>query len=56
MTKQEIKDNAPSGATNYSYRTDTYYKDAERVYVWNGKDWFHSIYRTTEGMRYLEPL
>jgi len=43
--------NKPTGATHYSKFTDTFYKKGSKCnYVWNGKDWFVSIYKTLDGM------
>ena len=37
MTEQEIRENAPSGATHYNERTNTYYKQDEVLYYWEGE-------------------
>ena len=54
MTIEEIRKNAPNGATHYSLFTDTYYKEClGLVYVWNNSGWFRSIYKTVNGMKHL---
>ena len=55
MTNQEIRDKAPSGATHYNKRTETYYKQDEVLYYWEG-EWRKSWYVGAQFMIYIKPL
>lgn len=55
MTEQEIRDKAPSGATHYNERTETYYKQSETLYYWEG-EWRESWYAGAQFMIYIKPL
>lgn len=59
MTPQQIKDNAPCGATRYAvYDNDvTYYKvEGEYIYLWDMYCWEFFDYRIDIGEYDLKPL
>lgn len=57
MTPQQIKDNAPEGATHYNRHTDTYYMIKDAVwYHWHFTEWRESFYKNGLHQVYLKPL
>ena len=55
ITLDEIRSNAPDGATHYNHRTETYYKEGDKLYYWEG-EWRPSWYGGSEFMIYIKPL
>lgn len=56
MTSEQIKANAPEGATHYNYRNETYYKeDGCGLYYWC-YGWRPSWYIGSQFMIYIKPL
>lgn len=56
MTPEEIRKNAPEGATHYNYRTETYYRQDEAgLYYWCD-GWRLSWYLSAQFMIYIKPL
>lgn len=55
MTPEEIRKGAPDGATHYNERTETYYKQDDTLYYWEGT-WRKSWYLGAQFMIYIKPL
>ena len=55
MTSDEIRSKAPEGATHYNERTETYYKQDNILYYWEG-GWRKSWYLGAQFMIYIKPL
>ena len=55
MTIEEIRKNAPDGATHYNERTETYYKQDDVLYYWCD-EWRPSWYAGAQFMIYIKPL
>ena len=55
MTNQEIKDRAPDGSTHYNHNTETYYKQSDKLYYWEG-EWRASWYLGANFMIHIKPL
>ena len=54
MTPQQIKDNAPEGATHYY--NDLYYKNDEgSMFIWNTNH-FRELWLGIDDITYLDPL
>ena len=55
MNIEKIRANAPEGATHYNERTETYYKQEDILYYWEG-EWRKSWYAGAQFMIYTKPL
>ena len=55
ITLDEIRSKAPEGATHYNERTETYYKQDNILYYWEG-GWRKSWYLGAQFMIYIKPL
>lgn len=57
MNIQEIRDNAPKGATHYNYKTETYYRyNDDGLFFYEFEEWKESYYKKPYYMIYIKPL